>query len=127
MPIVQKFACDRAYERMVASADEQKEAFHFYDAYELYSTVALDVHERVFRDSSVVEDEVYRNAIDCAIRAGNLMAAVAMSDTLIAAGLGDQQDWNQRVNLALNLGNDASAGHLDRGKRGVSWQAWIKK
>ena len=101
---------DRAYERMVASADEQKEAFHFYDAYELYSTVALDVHERALKDSSVVEDpEVYRNAIDCAIRAGNLMAAVAMSDTLIGAGLGDQQDWNQRVNLALNLGNDASA------------------
>ena len=79
---------DRAYERMVASADEQKEAFHFYDAYELYSTVALDVHARALKDSSVVEDpEVYRNAIDCAIRAGNLMAAVAMSDTLIGLSL----------------------------------------
>ena len=59
---------EKAYERMVASADEQKEAFHFYDAYELYSAVAFDVHERALEDSSVVENpEVYRNAIDCAI------------------------------------------------------------
>ena len=120
---------EKAYERMVASADEQKEAFHFYDAYELYSAVAFDVHERALEDSSVVEDpEVYRNAIDCAIRAGNLMAAVALSDTLIEAGLGDQQDWNQRVNLALNLGNDASArAILTKASEEFPGKPWIEE
>ena len=81
-----------------------------FTTHELYSTVALDERSSPQGLERGGRSEVYRNAIDRAIRAGNLMAAVAMSDTLIGAGLGDQQDWNQRVNLALNLGNDARHG-----------------
>lgn len=118
---------DTAYKRMLESADLQKEAFHFYDAYELYSTVALDVHARALEDGTVIENpEVYRDAVDCAIRAGNLMAATALMDTLIETGLADQQDWNQRVNLALNLGDDASARNiLKQAESQFPGKAWI--
>ena len=101
---------DRAYNKMLEKADEKKETFHFHEAYELYSTVALDLHDRAQTDSTIIENtEVYRNAVDCAIRSGNLKAASDLVDTLIVSGMADQQDWNQRVNLALNLGDDVAA------------------
>ena len=119
---------EKAYERMVASADEQKEAFHFYDAYELYSAVAFDARtcprrfERGGRSGGLQKRHRLRHPC------GKPHGGSGFVDTLIEAGLGDQQDWNQRVNLALNLGNDASArAILTKASEEFPGKPWIEE
>lgn len=107
-------------------AAQEASMMRFGQAYDLYRAVAMSDQIRSHQDSTYsLRTEVFQQGIDCAIRAGNILGAAELIDTLIAENAATPEQWLKRIELALHQEQDALAQSLGtKGSAAFSDAAW---
>jgi outer membrane protein OmpA-like peptidoglycan-associated protein len=123
-----------AMPRMVATqaledAAHEKSLMRFGEAYDLYRAVALSDQVRAHQDSAyTLRTDVFAEGIDCALRAGNVLGAAELIDTLIAENAASSAQWLTRIELALHQEQDALARALGaQGRAAFADAAWTSQ
>jgi outer membrane protein OmpA-like peptidoglycan-associated protein len=107
-----------AMPRMVAAkaledAAHEMSLLRFGEAYELYRAVAISDQVKAREDSAyILRPDVFAQGIECALRAGNVLGAAELIDTLIAENAASSSQWLQRIELALHQEQDSFAQSL---------------
>ena len=114
--------------RVIKDADKDASLSRFAEAYDRYRSVAMSDHNRAKKDSSFTPRmEVFEKGIDCAMRAGLVLEATELLDTLIAGERATPEQLMMRLELALHQGDNGKVSSIASNPSLAKDPAWAKQ